>query len=329
VKLSEWYSSATNQNLKGRVRIKVADAFPDVPRDGVMEWLEHGLKDGHQFRPYLLLALNGALEREEQVDEDLLRLATAIEASHQASLIVDDMTDGHDVRGEERRSLHTRYGEGTAATMSHSFIAVAESCIHESGFSAEQKVSALKLMTQAKIDMACGQYADVFETEKPPDMSWIDWLKTQSYLKTSALMAMPFGATAIIQNLDEPTTKKLVRCGYALGSAYQIGDDVRDMKPELGKLTLSCPLAVLLDKPDDPEFVQSLISQGSINSEAELDSLSRILHEQRSEVLQLAGIEVDLLGRQALALPDSLSGKFAIQEIIDLVRGIIRSSSEA
>jgi geranylgeranyl pyrophosphate synthase len=329
VKLDEWYSSAANQNLKERVRTEVANAFPTIPRDGVMEWLEHGLKDRHQFRPYLLLALNGVLESDADIDEDLLKFATAIETSHQASLIVDDITDGHDVRGKRRQSLHTRYGDGIAATMSHSFIAVAEKCVHESGFSSEQKIAALKLMTQAKIDMACGQYADVFETEKPPSVSWINWLKEQSYLKTSALMTMPFGATSIIKNLNESATRRLMVCGHALGGAYQVGDDVRDMQPELGKLTLSYPLAVLLDELDnqDLQFVESLVSRGRIGDEAEVNRLKGIVNGERSRILQLAEADVSLLEQQAVSFPNGLSGRFAAQEIIDLVKGIIKSSS--
>ncbi|HLC76155.1 MAG TPA: polyprenyl synthetase family protein [Candidatus Peribacterales bacterium] len=323
MKLDEWYTSGQNRELKEAMRSRVQYGYPEHPRDIVMKWIEHGLSDGHQFRPYLLMALNGSLSKKARVDDDLLKLASAIEVVHQASLIVDDMTDGHEVRGEERRSLHSQLGNGIAATISHTLIAIAEQCVHEANLTPEQKIAVLKLMTQTKIDMASGQYADVLIAEKPDDISWVEWLKQRSYLKTRSLMAMPFTATAILQNQDHSSGVQLTECGHSLGTIYQIGDDVRDFEPEEGQVALSYPLAFLLD--DDEQAVLSLISGGKIDT-ATAEQLGQILRGRKSQILRSAGSEIDELAQTAIDLPSGLQGRQEVQEIIELVRGIVRVS---
>lgn len=174
MELSEWYSSSQNKELKQNTQKIVHDAFPEPPRSEVMEWFAHGLRDGHQFRPYLLLALNNALRSSSAVDDTLLRLASMLEILHQASLIVDDMTDEHDERGTGRKALHTKYGYGMAATISHSLVNSAEEQITSSALDSNQKIALYAIGTRARILMTVGQYADVLLTEKPVNISWTE-----------------------------------------------------------------------------------------------------------------------------------------------------------
>src|SRR3989344_7069297 len=179
-------------------------------------------------------------------------------------------------------------------------------CVHEANLTPEQKIAVLKLMTQTKIDMASGQYADVLIAEKPDDISWVEWLKQRSYLKTRSLMAMPFTATAILQNQDHSSGVQLTECGHSLGTIYQIGDDVRDFEPEEGQVALSYPLAFLLD--DDEQAVLSLISGGKIDT-ATAEQLGQILRGRKSQILRSAGSEIDELAQTAIDLPSGLQGR--------------------
>ncbi len=301
----------------------VSDVLPNG-LDDVATWLSLGLKDGHQFRPYLFLALNDQLRNSGvTVDEDLLNVAASIEIVHQASLIVDDVTDEHDLRGESRTALHAKHGHGIAATLSHLLVTASERLIASTRLDPEKKITALNLMTRTKMEMALGQFADVFLSTKPDDITWVDWCLDTAYLKTRALMAVPFEATAIVKGYSHQVLQDLKGSGDALGTVYQIGDDIRDMEPIQGPLTLSLGLAHLLDKNPGAKLLEELVATKRIDQE-NVAALREVMTREQDSVFELATKKVDEKSAISLALLENTSGKFSAEEVVSLVRNIIQ-----
>lgn len=170
--------------------------------------------------------------------------------------------------------------------------------------------------------MALGQFADVFLSEKPDGVSWVDWCLKTAYLKTSALMSVPFEATGIIQGYSTDECERLRRSGEALGVAYQVADDIRDIEPREGPLILSLGFAHLLDTDPRPAILGELLTKKRIN-QADVAPLQQLLGEERDTIVSLATNEIDRQSQVALALPSDMPGGFATSEVISLARKIV------
>jgi hypothetical protein len=270
-----------------------------------------------------LLALNNQLLH-EHVDGDLLKVGSAIEISHQASLIVDDETDEDEVRADDRIALHARYGHGTASTISHLLISSAENNILSSSFDATKKVALCSLLVRTKMEMAIGQCADVFLSEKPTHISWVDWCLQHSYLKTKSLMALPFNGTAIMRELETDKAAQMQACGYALGAAYQVGDDMRDVEVKEGPLTLSLPLAVVLDRPglSNQNFLNQIIRKRRLDSHS-ASQLQQILLHEMPEIKKVAAEVVATHASIAERIPQEIGGKDEVADMTKLIRTLV------
>ena len=96
------------------------------------------------------------------------------------------------------------------------------------------------------------QLIDTFVVEKPDNISYINWLLTESYKKTSFFMAFPFFIYAVKSNKKEDEIESLKDVGKNIGILYQTGDDLFDMNDDIktGTLALTYPLAYIMDNEE-------------------------------------------------------------------------------
>ena len=159
------------------------------------------------------------LGRANQIDPDqITRTGTAIELIHTASLLHDDVID----QGELRRNapaFWTRHGTPGAILLGDLLMFYA--------------LKTLNPLTDRNLSQTLLAFAgEVAEAEVQQELllrgsssTWEDCLKTARH-KTGPLFA--FLGYAAGNDDDQPLRDALTECGYLLGTAYQLADDLLD-----------------------------------------------------------------------------------------------------
>lgn len=193
---------------------------------------------GKRLRPLLLLAAARATGNER--GEALAAApAEAIELIHTYSLIHDDLPamDDDDMR-RGRPTLHVAFDEATAILVGDGLQAKAfELIANEEKLSAQQRVDLVACLARASgfEGMVGGQGLDIEATEQTLTK---EQLKNIHALKTGALItaALVMGGIVGQASRDQKTTLKAM--GDKIGLAFQIIDDVIDVRSDsktLGK----------------------------------------------------------------------------------------------
>lgn len=184
------------------------------------------LLGGKRVRPVLFFSALDAYKRDYR---DETALAVAIEAVHTYSLIHDDLPaiDNDDFR-RGHASNHKAFGEANAilagdALLSYAFDQLLSAC--ERG--AKHIAAARELSRAAGAEgMLSGQSADLLYTGRTGGERELEFIYRN---KTGKLIAAPVVMGAILADGDVQTMRKF---GDALGTLFQLTDDILDVKGE-------------------------------------------------------------------------------------------------
>lgn len=206
----------------------------------VLEAMRYGaLGGGKRLRPFLTVETARALGADSVA---ALRAGSAVECVHCYSLVHDDLPamDDDDLR-RGRPTTHKAFDEATAilagdGLLTLAFDILADPATHPS---AEIRVALCLGLARASGmgGMVGGQMLDIeAETAAAPlDDSAIRRLQA---MKTGALLRFSVEAGAIVAGAPAPVRTALLRYGEALGSAFQVADDILDAEAtseQLGK----------------------------------------------------------------------------------------------
>lgn len=191
------------------------------------------LGGGKRLRPILLIATAEALGAPLN---KALSAASAIELVHTYSMIHDDlpcMDDDNFRRGKP--SLHKAFSEAHAVLagdflLSYAFELLAE----DTGLTAEQRIKLVSLLSRGcgGHGMIGGQVLDIEAEGKMLDLAALQTIhrhKTGALITTSILMG------AVIAEAKETDFMALKEYGDALGLAFQIMDDILDIRSSVEK----------------------------------------------------------------------------------------------
>lgn len=193
-------------------------------KNGLRDACEYALMNGgKRLRPILVLMIAEALGR----GFDAMPVALSVEFFHTASLIADDLPcmDNDDVR-RNRPSLHKAFGESVALLASYALIAEGYGGIYRNGQNAKEAVPlCLEAATRcAGIRGATnGQFLDLY----PPDAR-LETIQKIIYQKTVTLFEISFVFGWLFGGGDAASLKRVQKCAYHLGMAFQIADDLLD-----------------------------------------------------------------------------------------------------
>jgi geranylgeranyl diphosphate synthase type II len=186
---------------------------------------------GSRLRPRLCLAVAAACGEDRPGVTDAA--AAAVELLHCASLVHDDLPcfdDAPTRRGKP--SVHRAFGEPLAVLAGDALIVLAFETLARGAVEALQRLPALLLTIGRSVGMPCGIAAgQAWESE--PDAVLADYQRA----KTGALFTGATMAGAAAAGADPLAWRRL---GEALGEAYQVVDDLRDLTAaaeEVGKPT--------------------------------------------------------------------------------------------
>ena len=251
------------------------DVFPEQDKEAevLFDSMFYSLKaGGKRLRPVLLLAANDLAGGNM---EDALPYASAIEYIHTYSLIHDDLPamDNDDLR-RGMKTNHIVYGAGMATlagdgllntafeVMTRDILEKAKKGLDVTGLIAAENEIAKGAGVRG---MVAGQAADIKAESEEADAELLHYIELK---KTGALIRAAIRAGLSIGGADQKIMDDMSVYADDLGIAFQIADDILDVKSsteELGKPVGS-------DESNDKLTDVSL--KGVEEAEAELDRLT-------------------------------------------------------
>jgi len=196
-------------------------------------------KPGKMLRPALVLLSAGMVGwnpnvESEALNTSLIKLASAVELIHSASLIHDDIIDDERIR-RGQAALHRKHGNQTAVLVGDILYAQSFSLIAGLTLpSWDRHLAIYQLYCDTTRNMCLGEIIEqrVIDGNVSLDFSeYLDILKN----KTAELMSACCHSGALLAGADGPTTKKLSEFGMSFGLAFQLLDDHKDRDALTGK----------------------------------------------------------------------------------------------
>ena len=173
---------------------------------------------GKRLRPALTIA--AAMAGGAPVDDDVVRGGVAVELVHLGSLYHDDVIDQADSR-HRVDSVNARWGNLVAILAGDFLLARASEIAARLG----TEVAGLLAATIGSLCAGeVAQLQDAFD----PGRSETAWLRAVEG-KTASLFSASCRIGGIVGGLRRPWVEALATYGRALGVAFQIWDDVRDL----------------------------------------------------------------------------------------------------
>jgi geranylgeranyl diphosphate synthase type II len=187
------------------------------------------LAGGKRIRP--ILAMTGYYAFGGEAADIINPAACALEMVHTYSLIHDDLPcmDDDDLR-RGIPTLHRKFDEATAV--------LAGDALHDIAFHLLAETGSARAVTELSyaigtFGMLGGQMADVAAEGKDINLDEILYIHTH---KTGALIRASVRIGGILAGIDENALERLTAYGEKIGLAFQIIDDILDIKGDEKKL---------------------------------------------------------------------------------------------
>jgi heptaprenyl diphosphate synthase len=265
---------------------------------GSLPLVDHVLASpGKRVRPVLVClvfyALLGDRKPTQEEHDRLVKVASAIELIHMASLVHDDVIDDADVR-RNQPSVKAKWGNPAAVAFGVYLYSISLLLIAEAGLLSvlSSLSTAVKGMCEGELFQLAGRHD--YDLSK-------DEYNAVIKRKTADLFIAACQAGAYVANASDDQVEAITEYGYSLGMLFQISDDVLDILSdgdhlkkaigqdlEEGQVTL--PMIYLLDVV--PADVRSSLRADLEAKTPQLDEIQVLMkdHDIRSK------IQVDLDG---------------------------------
>lgn len=176
---------------------------------------------GKRIRPRLCLTAYGIYSNE--LTQEILEPAAALEVFHTFTLIHDDIMDRSPLR-RGHDTVWKKWDEDTAILSGDVMSIDAYRRIAKAP--ADKLGAVLELFTKTAAEVCDGQQYDM-EFEGRDNVSMGEYMNMIG-LKTGVLLACSSAMGALIGGADEKSVKALYDYGYNLGLAFQVADDYLD-----------------------------------------------------------------------------------------------------
>ncbi len=214
------------------------------------EWLMTG---GKRWRPMLTAAVfetaGGDIER-------IRPAAVAVECFHKASLIHDDIEDNDDERYGEP-TVHRRYGVPAAINAGDYLIGEGYRLLASAEFAGDVRAEMTVAAARGHRELCLGQGEELAFCRRPSPVSEAAVLRIYEQ-KTAAAFEVAVLVGALAAGADAALCAQLSAFSRAVGTAYQIQDDIEDFRSVRGRAadmlamrpTLFLAVACLSDNGD-------------------------------------------------------------------------------
>jgi len=204
---------------------------PDETERVALDWMA---KAGKRWRPFLAVCTHKALATTDTQagDADVQRIAVAVECFHKASLIHDDIEDDDSERYGEQ-TLHSRYGVPIALNVGDLLLGEGYRLLVETGGSATRRAKLLHAAVEGHRTLCLGQGRELAWSRAPRPLT-VEKVLDIFRMKTAPAFEVALSLGAILAGSDEQVGGVLKAYSEALGIAYQIRDDLDDLRSEEG-----------------------------------------------------------------------------------------------
>jgi octaprenyl-diphosphate synthase len=221
---------AVERQLAGQAAAIVADWGRDgASADDLQRVIGHVFAGkGKLLRPALVLLSAGLVEEQGRASEPtLVRLATAVELLHCASLVHDDIIDGEPLR-RGQATLARRYGDHTAVLVGDLLYARCFALLTSLQLPRwERHREIFDLFFRTTQAMCLGEIREQQVLESGARVGFEEYLVILSN-KTAELMSACCRGAAIACGASAPVTSALAQFGLSFGLAFQLLDDAAD-----------------------------------------------------------------------------------------------------
>tara|TARA_B110000263_G_scaffold32363_1_gene24556 strand:- start:1569 stop:2561 length:993 start_codon:yes stop_codon:yes gene_type:complete len=181
---------------------------------------------GKQLRPSLTIICSKIWD--DEIDDKVIKMATAVELLHIATLVHDDTVDFADTRRGEKTASNI-WGPHIAVLVGDFLFATSAEYVCET-----DSIRLIKQFASTISDLAKGQLKEI---ENSVNIN----LKTNDYIniifqKTGSLFATSAMSGALLGGAKESDINFIYEYGKKLGLGFQIFDDVLDFEGEESKL---------------------------------------------------------------------------------------------
>lgn len=234
--------------VSGRLVEQVREFEPEIA-----EYARYALvNQGKQLRPALVALAGGACGK---LNDEHTSLAAIIEMIHLATLVHDDIMDGASLR-RGRSTLAMRWGYDIAVLVGDCLFAHALKLA--ASFNTAEVCRSVALSTH----VVCAGEILQSHRRRRWNLPRSEYYKVLE-MKTAELFALACELGALLSGASQAQREALRRYGIALGTAYQIYDDVLDLYgaeddagkslgTDLAKGKVTLPLLIFLETaPDD------------------------------------------------------------------------------
>ncbi|MFH1523501.1 MAG: polyprenyl synthetase family protein, partial [Chloroflexota bacterium] len=155
--------------------------------------------------------------------DKLITLAAAVEMLHTATLVHDDLIDGALLR-RSMPTLNSHWSPAATILTGDYMFARAAKLAADS-----DNLPLIKLFAETLATIVNGELSQLFASRGV--ISRENYTK-RIYAKTASLFEMTTQASAMVSPVDEKLVEAMRQCGYYLGMAFQIVDDILDFTGE-------------------------------------------------------------------------------------------------
>ena len=164
------------------------------------------------------------------IDERAIKMATAVELLHIATLVHDDTVDHADTR-RGRQTASNLWGRNVAVLIGDFIFATSAMYVCDTN-----NIRLVRRFAETITELARGELNEIY-TAWRPGVTLEDY-NQRIYDKTASLFCTAAESGAVLGEGDDESVENLRGYGYSIGMAYQVYDDLLDYRStseELGK----------------------------------------------------------------------------------------------
>ena len=161
-------------------------------------------------------------------DRDVQRMAVAVECFHKASLVHDDIEDG-DAHRYGEKTLHSEHGIPIALNVGDLLLGEGYRLLVETDASDARKAKLLSAAVQGHRTLCLGQGRELAWARAPKPLTVADVLEIFR-MKTAPAFEVALSLGAVLAGCDDHVGSVLKQYSESLGIAYQIRDDLEDLR---------------------------------------------------------------------------------------------------
>ena len=207
-------------------------------------------------------------------------MASAVELLHVATLIHDDTVDNSPLR-RGRATVSGRWGKNVAVLLGDYVFAASAVFVCETN-----NVRVIRRFSETLMDLSSGELQEYFSASDPGQRR-SDY-EDRIYRKTASLFQTAAETGAILVDAPEEGVSALRSYGYNIGMAFQVIDDILDVKgdaEEIGKPVgndllqgvLTLPAIILIEQnPNQHPFKDLFNGDGAANGKLMQEALRMI-----------------------------------------------------